>query len=404
MYQGKYHIYDTKISISVDVKGGIYGEWEKQFIKNLMNPIADLLKQLNFKLQKQDYIFNYPQNKYGRKGDLRLDLKQMGRSIDLEFFQNVNAPNRPDHGGRHEFNKMELMPYLMKKEVLRVFNHVIRYLTENTQIVASEKRKTRASVGPGFGQITVEEWMAIHAGQHDNGLHYEYNCTSADKQVLASGDRVYFYDRKGRIRTGIARYNINNMWWVITGKYNFTNEGGSDLYKTCPGDVRIKENKGSRKRKLSQMKFNCEMQGNLKRAAQIKTILDREYGDIGLLVTRDQARAYFEKCGLKYNQITRYQFDQLRKRLNDKMIASKLFEETYQVNRKTRFSRKEAYIGCKAHYFGDREAIQFNRGGYIGFAGWADNYAVKPILEAFIEWCDYVKKSIARRGKLLSHV
>lgn len=394
MYQGNFYIRDSSLDIWVepDIEGRVTEEWEKGFIQDVMNPIADILSELNFALQPQTYIFNYPQNKYGRKGDLRLDLLQSGRKIELNFFQDVNAPNRPDNAGRYESDKMKLMPYLMQKEVLRVFKRVAKFLNENTQITFKKNKNSHVKDWPSMAKLTAYQWVELNAGEHDSGLAHEYNCTSADQQKLSSGDRVYFYDYKGRIRTGIARYNINNMWWVITGKYDFTNQGSYGLYKTCPGDVRIKNNQGARKRALSQKQFDCKMQGNLRRAEQIKGILDREYGDFGLIVSRDQARDYFKHCGLSLKHITKYQFDWLRKRVNEKMIASKLFKESYQVNRKTKFNGNTAYIGCKAHYFKDREAIQFNRDGFIGFAGWAGDATVKPILEAFIEWCDYVKK------------
>lgn len=400
MYQGNFYIQDSSLDIWVEpeISGPLGREWENNFIQDVMNPIKDILSELNFALQPQKYIFDYPQNKYGRKGDLRLDLLQSGRKIELNFFQDVNAPNRPDNAGRHEWDKMKLMPYLMQKEVLRVFKRVVQFLNEKTQITLKKNRNNRSRYWLSLGKITAYQWVELNAGEHDSGLAYEYNCTSADQQKLSSGDRVYFYDYKGRIRTGIARYNINNMWWVITGKYDFINEGSHDLYKTCPGDVRIKNNQGARKRALSKKQFDCEMQGNLRRAAQIKGILDREFGDFGLIVSRDQARDYFKHCGLSLKHITRYQFDQLRKLVNEKMIASKLFKESYQVNRKTKFNGTTAYIGCKAHYFKDREAIQFNGDGFIGFAGWAGDAAVKPILEAFIEWCNYVKTQTKRRA------
>jgi len=58
---------------------------------------------------------------------------------------------------------------------------------------------------------------------------------------------------------------------------------------------------------------------------------------------------------------------------------------------KTKRGLDYGYIGCQAYYFSDREAIYFIRGGEINFAGWAGHEAVKPILEAFVEWCDEIK-------------
>ena len=38
------------------------------------------------------------------------------------------------------------------------------------------------------------------------------------------------------------------------------------------------------------------------------------------------------------------------------------------------------------YHFKDRECISFNPGGFIGFAGWADDRNVQPILKAFDKW------------------
>ena len=49
---------------------------------------------------------------------------------------------------------------------------------------------------------------------------------------------------------------------------------------------------------------------------------------------------------------------------------------------------QDAYLYMKGAYFSERECISFNLDGFIGFAGWASNGNVQPILRAFIRWCD----------------
>ena len=55
-----------------------------------------------------------------------------------------------------------------------------------------------------------------------------------------------------------------------------------------------------------------------------------------------------------------------------------------------------AHIKVDSHYFEGREAISFNRGGWIGFAGWASSENIKPFCNAFCEWVDVLQR---RRGK-----
>ncbi len=53
-------------------------------------------------------------------------------------------------------------------------------------------------------------------------------------------------------------------------------------------------------------------------------------------------------------------------------------------------SIKEFYFKVKGNYFRKREAISFNTGGFIGFAGWASSENTKPFLVAFDKWVDYL--------------
>lgn len=412
MYTGTFYMNDGKLIINVEGnKPFSWSEREaflKRIRKDLLPPMYAVLTMLGFNLEKQEHIFNYSHNRYGRKGDLRCDLLEDYGKIELKFFQNFNAPNRPDSGGRYEWDILKLMPYVMRLEVKRTMLRVLSTLKAYNFQCDVEMIDRLKKIGPGPGQETIEQRLQREGGKYDSGLSFESNIKGANGEIIQSGDRVYYYDFKGRVCCGRARYNINSMWWVITGKYGYQNKGVSELYKNCPIDPRIKNNSVDRKRKLSQVKFNCTMQGDFKRADAIQAIIDKEYGEIGLLITRDQAREYFTKCGLTLNTITKPYFDDLRKRVNVKLKSSGIFRNSYAVNRKTKFkdSGKSlyAYIGCKSDYFSDREAVQFNTDGFIGFAGWADSVSVRPILEAFVEWCDDIKRRVERRNGLLSHV
>jgi len=111
--------------------------------------------------------------------------------------------------------------------------------------------------------------------------------------------------------------------------------------------------------------------------------------------TRDQAREFFEASSLSYSSLTKINLQHLRRYVNRKMVSSGLFDDTYRCKQRpyihqdtpsSEFSRFYAGIKCKAFYFDDRECISFNPDGFIGFAGWASDGNVQPILEGFIEW------------------
>jgi hypothetical protein len=44
------------------------------------------------------------------------------------------------------------------------------------------------------------------------------------------------------------------------------------------------------------------------------------------------------------------------------------------------------FIEMRTDQWDRREAVSFNRDGFIGVAGWADNNNVKPLLDALVEW------------------
>ncbi|MBD1379100.1 hypothetical protein IC621_02550 [Bacillus sp. IB182487] len=47
-------------------------------------------------------------------------------------------------------------------------------------------------------------------------------------------------------------------------------------------------------------------------------------------------------------------------------------------------------ITVKGSYFDRREGITFNQVGFIGFAGWTSSYNVKPFVDAFEKWMDWL--------------
>lgn len=111
--------------------------------------------------------------------------------------------------------------------------------------------------------------------------------------------------------------------------------------------------------------------------------------------TRDQARDLFESSALDYTSLTRPNLQRLRNLINDNMVSGELFNRSYRCKQRpfihpdtpaSEFSRFYAGIRCNAFYFEDREAVSFNPDGFVGFAGWASDDNVQPILEGFTEW------------------
>lgn len=117
--------------------------------------------------------------------------------------------------------------------------------------------------------------------------------------------------------------------------------------------------------------------------------------------SNDQARAYFEEKGLTYQDITEGDICVLVMLLNKHIKIANRENETscdMRMSKKVDVKMKRggldsAFLYVNSHYFTQRECISFNRDGFIGFCGWADQGNTNPILRAFLEWCDTVEKA-----------
>lgn len=115
---------------------------------------------------------------------------------------------------------------------------------------------------------------------------------------------------------------------------------------------------------------------------------------------REQARKYFKKCNLTYEDIDMNDIYKLIQILNIKIgqvdsCMLMINEPKLKGRYKNVFFKNGKIdvvaIKVKGTYFDEREAITFNSDGWIGFCGWADDYNTAPFVEGFIEWCDYLK-------------
>lgn len=123
-------------------------------------------------------------------------------------------------------------------------------------------------------------------------------------------------------------------------------------------------------------------------------------------MTTTEARAYFEKCGLTYNDITLDDLHYLKILINIQFLlewkkrAQTHYKPQYwlRVNDAKYYKGKytpegkliSAFMTGKGAYFYAREVISFHVGGFIGFCGEADSQNTQPVLAAFVEWCNWL--------------
>jgi hypothetical protein len=281
---GKVSFGDASLNVWEDPGCRIHGEWELQYKKDVFLRIVQTLNRLGWAcVIPEDKIKAYGigfarSYRYCTKGDLQADLEVSGRCIKLEMFQNVNAPDRPDYGGRHQNNKEFHMPYLMRLEMERTRRRIRNYLC--AVFAGYEFNTKRLSI---YRKPLAETAMERIQAHYAESCHFkgdltrykieDYNRKSADGEMLNHGQRVWFFDYSGIASTGIAYYNINNMWWVITGKYDFTNKASSELFTTPPENIRIKRNEKRRRQKLESELSKAIKAMNFERAAVLRDIL-----------------------------------------------------------------------------------------------------------------------------------
>ncbi|PZL78220.1 hypothetical protein CI088_00160 [Enterococcus plantarum] len=123
-------------------------------------------------------------------------------------------------------------------------------------------------------------------------------------------------------------------------------------------------------------------------------------------MTTEEARQYFKDCGLSYADIKEPDFwllvAMVSKELSEFVFSSHAYEDkgNMTINKKTlkfTFTKKglkNAFIEVDGPYFKGREAISFNRDGFIGFAGWAGGNNADPFIKGFVKWCDMIKEGL----------
>lgn len=266
--------------------------WERQFKREVFARIVQTLNRLDWTVGPWDQTEQFKpialNHRTCSKGDLKGELDISGRCIKFEMWQGINTPTRPDHGGRYESDKEGVMPYLLRIEMERTRRRIRDYLLNVFTGYTFEAKKRSIYRKPL--ESTAMERIQDHYAEswHFKGDWVEYveknsapsmigcfnsNRKSAEGVLLEHGQRVYFFDWHGCIATGTALYNINNMWWVVTGKYDYTNKGSFELYTRCPENPRIKRNAKLRRRRLEAELAKATEAMKFERAAVLRDIL-----------------------------------------------------------------------------------------------------------------------------------
>lgn len=318
--------------------------WEHQFKKDVFARIVQTLNRLGWKLVIPDekiksYGMPFARSfRYCVKGDLKADLRISGRCIELKFFQSVNTPDRSDNEGRYQRELEYHMPYLVRLEMIRTRNTIRRYLCNVfTDYIFDSETHDGRNKKRGITGLTALEYLeaCYKSNCHFKGDWADYknknsisglascfnrNRKSAEGALLEHGQRVFFFDTKGRIKTGIAYYNINNMWWVASGKYAVTNMASFELHVELPENHRVKRNDGKRRKRLEEELSKSIAEHNFERSCTLRDILFPEGRAIYCLYNNEDRR--YHRPGLNgytndQSKAGRFSFAELEGMQND---------------------------------------------------------------------------------------
>ncbi len=109
------------------------------------------------------------------------------------------------------------------------------------------------------------------------------------------------------------------------------------------------------------------------------------------MLTREDARHAWAGTGLRVRDLSRSDLNALRSRLDLSLRASGLIRGSFRMERRIGIRADDgrvrtAELRCRSDYFADRQAVTFEESGFVGFAGWADELNVQPVLIAFTGW------------------
>ena len=186
----------------------------------------------------------------GRKQDVHFLSSIAGRHIEFRFYEDVIRDNQ--HGGQYTTHKLKSMPYLLRLKVQIAIDKLVAYLKP---LGYTDKSRTYPAEGLAAIMKHRAELEDFQGKDFYSRERLRYNCADAHGVEMFDGDVRYFWSYTGRLQRGIVYRNINNMWWVHTGPFSYSNQANFSLFTWKAG-------MGSR-RKLSDAEIEKRLRAQL---------------------------------------------------------------------------------------------------------------------------------------------
>lgn len=280
--QHTFKIFQDSTSINFYNEIKVTDRWSKKqphFL--ILYRVLNLMKDRGFEIGRdprieKDYKILTKDHWYGRKGNLEFKANRYPTGWEIQFFQNIVFENKA--GGEYDFDKYNKMPYLIRLVFRNEIRHIQNLLiglgcvdeSEQVYRLATDRIKYDYVKSCHYPQKSMEEFeLSDLDGQTSE---YSNNRQDRDKKIIHNGELKYFRDWNGRLARGIVYRNLNNMWWVITNKFELMNRADFELFDPTPEDFKVRRLKKDkkpkeyllRKEKLSEAS-TCELINELKR-------------------------------------------------------------------------------------------------------------------------------------------
>lgn len=271
----------TRAPIDIRIHDSSFGIWQdnandESFYTDVFKPLVANFKKRGWKVTADPETLKHYRSlsKFSRlavKGDLHADIEIRGRNIAVQFWSEAAESGGNSNGKRYDFDKLKRMPYLDRQRVLLAFHRMGAWLgamapvsITNTNAFALSPME-RIEKGYAESPHTKEElgrptWSG------------DYNRKTADGALLEHGQKVWFRNECGRFFHGAAYYNINNMWWVISGGV-LRNKGSFELHANQPADLRDKLHTRIRREALERLLRKAISGRDYRRAETLDRIL-----------------------------------------------------------------------------------------------------------------------------------